>query len=184
MLWVIVVPQPPHVYGTPAIGDLYAAPQIGEPPPGDEYENQIIRAELYEPPTTDWIGRFRLKQNLSNDYLIDREAQRNRVSYTGMPNGADPEDRAMQETMGPIYDRTSEHLGTSDAMIIQTRRKLIDAAKALRDEGIIPSGVDNPDIFHMYSGGAIVPKDVSGLDYCRNLFYQQGVSIEVPTTGS
>jgi phthalate 4,5-dioxygenase oxygenase subunit len=183
MLWVMVVPQAPEVYGTPAVGGLFAAPKIGEPPPGDEYENQIIRRELYAPETSDWIGRFRLKQNLSNDYHIDRDAQRGWITYTGMPNGADPEDRAMQETMGPIYDRTNEHLGTSDAMIIQTRRKLINAAKALRDEGIVPSSVDKPEIFHMYSGGAIVPKDVSGLDYCNELFYRQGLPIEVRVGG-
>ena len=37
--------------------------------------------------------------------------------------------------MGTIYDRTKEHLGTTDAMVIRTRRRLIDAAHALRERG-------------------------------------------------
>ena len=37
--------------------------------------------------------------------------------------------------MGAIYDRTQEHLGSSDQMVIRTRKRLIDAARALRDHG-------------------------------------------------
>ena len=184
MLWVMVVPQSPETYGTRAIGGVFAAPKIGHAPPSDEYENQEINPSLFAESTSDWIGRFRLKQNLRNDYLIDREAQARKVTYTGMPNGADPEDRAMQETMGPIYDRTSEHLGTTDAMIIQCRRKLINAAKSYRDNGILPSNVDNPDLFYMYSGGAIVPSDVSGLDYCGDILFARTETLEIPASGS
>ena len=90
----------------------------------------------------------------------------------------------MQETMGPIYDRTSEHLGTTDAMIIQCRRKLINAAKSFRDNGILPSNVDNPDLFYMYSGGAIVPSDVSGLDYCSDILFARTETLEIPASGS
>ena len=85
------------------------------------------------PDTTDLIGRFRLTQNRANDYLIDREAQRT-ASYTGIP-GIHQQDQAITESMGTIYDRSHEHLGTSDAMVIRTRRRVINAAKALRDRG-------------------------------------------------
>ena len=44
----------------------------------------------------------------------------------------------MTETMGPIYDRTQEHLGTTDAMVIFVRRLLIDSARALRERGERP----------------------------------------------
>jgi hypothetical protein len=37
------------------------------------------------------------------------------------------------ETMGPIYDRSEEHLGTTDVPIIRMRRLLIDAAKGLAE---------------------------------------------------
>jgi hypothetical protein len=48
--------------------------------------------------------------------------------------------------MGPITDRTQEHLGSTDAMLIQVRRRLINAAKALRDSGVTPPGVDDPSL--------------------------------------
>ena len=35
----------------------------------------------------------------------------------------------------PIYDRSKEHLGTTDSMVIAVRRMLLRAAKNLRDEG-------------------------------------------------
>jgi hypothetical protein len=43
--------------------------------------------------------------------------------------------------MGTIYDRTAEHLGTSDKAIIRMRRMLIEAAKALAN-GIEPPAID------------------------------------------
>ena len=71
------------------------------------------------PNTTDWLGRWRLAANASNDYLIDREVQRTQ-SYTGI-DGIHLQDQAITESMGAIADRAQEHLGTSDAMIIRTR---------------------------------------------------------------
>jgi hypothetical protein len=87
--------------------------------------------------------------------------------------------------MGPIYDRTQEHLATTDGMIIQTRRKLINAAKALRNEGTIPPGVDEPSLFRMRSGGALLPRGVDGLEVLDDVFHARAdtiaLSIEVPT---
>ena len=110
------------------------------------------------PNTTGWLGRFNLPQSLANDYMIDREAQKAGKSFTGIP-GIRQQDMAVTESMGPIYKRYNEHLGTTDAMIIRTRRKLIAAAKALRDEGVIPPGVDNPEVYRQRSGECILPRD-------------------------
>jgi phthalate 4,5-dioxygenase len=74
-----------------------------------------------------------------NDYLIDREAQRSR-SFTGI-EGIAQQDMAVTESMGTIYNRTSEHLGTSDRAVIRMRRMLIDAAKGLAN-GIDPPAID------------------------------------------
>ncbi len=93
-----------------------------------------------------------------------------------------------QESMGEIYDRTQEHLATSDAMIIRARRHLIEAAKALRDKGTIPPGVDSPHLYRMRSGGALLPKGVKGLELLRPVHFLQAddvtVAIEVPAGGS
>src|SRR4030088_1515354 len=52
-------------------------------------------------------------QNKANDYLIDRQAQKT-VSFTGI-RGVRVQDMAVQEDQrGPISDRTTQHLGSSD----------------------------------------------------------------------
>jgi phenylpropionate dioxygenase-like ring-hydroxylating dioxygenase large terminal subunit len=110
------------------------------------------------PNTTDWYGRWRPVANKDNDYLVDRDAQRT-VSYTGI-NGVFPQDSAVTEGMGEISDRTLENLAPSDLMIVVTRRRLLDAARALRDEGIVPPGVNNPEIAAAArSGDLIAPED-------------------------
>jgi phthalate 4,5-dioxygenase oxygenase subunit len=42
-----------------------------------------------------------------------------------------------------IYDRTQEHLTSSDAMIIAVRKQLLDAVKNLRDTSEVPANVDD-----------------------------------------
>ena len=44
------------------------------------------------------------------------------------------------ESMGPIYDRTQEHLGSTDLAIIRMRHILLSAAKGLA-EGKEPPAV-------------------------------------------
>jgi hypothetical protein len=75
-----------------------------------------------------------------NDYLIDRKAQRD-DSYTGISGGAIPQDQAVTESMGEIYDRTHEHLGTTDKAVIRMRRMLIGAARDLA-RGLEPPVLD------------------------------------------
>jgi hypothetical protein len=116
----------------------------------------------YLPDTTAWLGRGRIAPNASNDYRIDRDSQRRMQSYTGIDGGgAWLEDQAVTESMGPIYDRTLEHLGTSDSMIIRTRRRLIDAAKAMRDDGSLPPCVDAPELYRQRSGSLTLPREVN-----------------------
>ncbi len=119
------------------------------------------------PDSPDWLGKFRLVQNKDNDYLIDREAQRTQ-SFTGIA-GIHQQDQAVTESMGPIYDRTQEHLGTSDAMVIRTRRRVINAARALRDNAVTPPGVDNPAVYRHRSGGVILPRDCDWLEATKGL---------------
>jgi hypothetical protein len=75
-----------------------------------------------------------------NDYTIDREDQKVN-NYTGISGGAIPQDQCVTESMGDIYDRSAEHLGTSDKAIIRMRRMLIQAARDLAN-GIEPPAVD------------------------------------------
>jgi phenylpropionate dioxygenase-like ring-hydroxylating dioxygenase large terminal subunit len=82
---------------------------------------------------------YKLKADKENDYFIDREVQRTRT-YTGIP-GINTQDYALQEGMGPICDRSREHLGTSDAAIIAARQLLFEAIDAVA-RGERPRGVD------------------------------------------
>jgi nitrite reductase/ring-hydroxylating ferredoxin subunit len=119
------------------------------------------------PDSPDWTGKFRLAQNKDNDYLIDRDAQRT-TSFTGIA-GIHQQDQAVTESMGPIYDRTQEHLGSSDAMVIRTRRRVINAARALRDNATTPPGVDDPAVYRYRSGGVILPRDAEWLEATKGL---------------
>ena len=81
----------------------------------------------------------------SNDWLIDREAQRTNGIYSGIDHIA-LQDQAVTESMGPITDHAFEHLGPSDLMIARTRRRALQAARGYRDGKPAP-GVDEPQVY-------------------------------------
>ena len=120
--------------------------------------------------SSDWLGRFRPIANQHNDYLIDRELQRTMGTYSGIPQMA--QDAMAQESMGPIYDRREERLGTSDVMIIRTRRKLLDCVRAFEKGGSAP-GVDSPELYRMRSGGVVVKAGINGLDAMADLLFDR-----------
>jgi phenylpropionate dioxygenase-like ring-hydroxylating dioxygenase large terminal subunit len=84
-------------------------------------------------------GTFIPVANLQNDYLIDREAQRERRTFCGV-TGIGEQDAAVQESMGPIEDRSAEHLVGTDNGIIMTRQRLLKAAREVQ-AGKAPPGV-------------------------------------------
>jgi phthalate 4,5-dioxygenase len=61
--------------------------------------------------------------------------------------------------MGAVVDHSFEHLAPSDQMITRTRRRLLMAARALRDEGTLPPGVADADIYRDARGGYFVSDD-------------------------
>jgi len=85
-------------------------------------------------------GTDRAIQNRDNDYMIDRDLQSSGGSYTGL-KGLAIQDCAIQESMGPIADRTIEHLGVSDTAIIRIRRLLLDSIRD-HEAGRTPPGLD------------------------------------------
>ena len=106
----------------------------------------------YLPNTTDWLGRWRLKQNRANDYMIDREMQRT-FNYTGI-GGIILQDQCVTESMGAIEDRTFEHLAPSDMAITRTRRMLIRAVQEHQSTGKLPALATNPKLARGVRGGA------------------------------
>jgi hypothetical protein len=124
-----------------------------------------------QPTTTGWYGRFQPKVQPSNDFLIDREAQRRNTGtsgYTGI-TGIAMQDAAVTSSMGPIYDRRQEHLGTSDVMVIRVRRRMVAAIKAHMQYGTIPPGVDDPEAYRVRSGGVILPERADWVEATKEL---------------
>ena len=64
-----------------------------------------------------------------------------RQSFTGI-EGINTQDVAVQEGMGPITDRSEEHLGSTDRAIVQMRRLLLEATRTV-EAGGTPRGVDS-----------------------------------------
>ena len=77
--------------------------------------------------TLDPVGGWKSKANAENNFLWDYELQRTKLFFGVTSNPC--QDGAVQQSMGAIYDRSKEHLGTADSMIIQMRRRLLDAAR-------------------------------------------------------
>ena len=103
-------------------------------------------------------GTFIPLANKSNNYLLDRESQRHGHSSTGV-DGIAMQDASIQESMGPIQDRTKEHLCATDKGIVMTRRILLRAAKAAADGGAVPA--TEPEAQRVRSASIELEKDVS-----------------------
>ncbi len=108
----------------------------------------------YLPNTTDWFGRWRLRDNSSNDYEIDREVQRTK-SFTGI-EGVQLQDQAVQESMGGIVDRSGENLAPSDIMVTRVRRLLLDSARAWKEEGRLPYSAAHAEVYGGVRGGQML----------------------------
>jgi phthalate 4,5-dioxygenase oxygenase subunit len=113
----------------------------------------------YDEPGSDPLRRFYTRANIHNDYLRDRDLEEELM--VGIPFLVNLQDRAMTEPMGPIYDRTQEHLGTTDAMVIYTRRRLLDSARTLRDQAALPANVDDPTLCRIRPASVLLPEGES-----------------------
>ena len=103
------------------------------------------------------------------DFFMDLDAKKSK-SVTGMP-GVRIQDEAIVWSMGPIMDRTREHLGAADATIIRVRRRLMDAARALREDGTPPPGSEQPELYKVRSCQAVLPPDSNWLEALGDWHY-------------
>jgi phthalate 4,5-dioxygenase oxygenase subunit len=97
---------------------------------------------------------FRSTRNRANHYLLDRQVQKTE-SFTGI-DGINTQDRAIQESMGPIVDRSREHLGPADRAVIQARRLLLEAVRSV-GEGSTPRGIE-PTYATLAAAEAVLPQ--------------------------
>ncbi|MBW8316531.1 MAG: aromatic ring-hydroxylating dioxygenase subunit alpha, partial [Hydrogenophaga sp.] len=74
---------------------------------------------------------------------FDAEEQRTRT-FLGMgEDDINVHDQWAVESMGPIQDRTREHLGTTDKVIMANRRMLLQAMDTV-EQGGTPPGIADP----------------------------------------
>jgi len=102
-------------------------------------------------------GTLRPVVNKDNDYLMDRAAQKSGATTSGVRTIA-MQDASIQESMGPIQDRTREHLVSSDNAIIMARRRLRRSALAVAGGGR-PDAID-PAAHHVRSASLVLPEGV------------------------
>ncbi len=98
---------------------------------------------------------WRPRANRDNDYLMDRQAQKEKRAFSGV-HGISEQDASLQESMGAIQDRTVEKLLPTDKGIVMARRMLEDAAMGLL-KGIEPPALD-ASTQQVRAAGVLLPK--------------------------
>jgi hypothetical protein len=120
----------------------------------------------------DIASGFRSIRNQSNDWLIDRQAQKTET-FTGIV-GINVQDRAVQEAMGTIVDRSREHLGPADEAIIVARKLLQQAVRTVGD-GANPPGVA-PTYYGLRAADAVLSRDLDWHEALCQEMYPTGES--------
>jgi len=120
----------------------------------------------YLPEGTQWNQQRRPTGNKTNDYLLDRALER--TQFSGIPSFP-LQDKMATESMGPVWNRSLEHLGTTDKVIMAVRRRLIEAARALDEEGVPPPGADQPEAFFVRSAICNLPVELNWVEASKDL---------------
>lgn len=128
-----------------------------------------IHVMAYAPATSEAYGDIRPMASRANDYLADWEAQRTR-KFFGVP-GVGAQDKAITESQRR-YDRSLERLGRADIGIIRVRKRLLDAALALRTERVPPPGLD-PSTYRVRPASALLAKDTPWVEGAKERLVAQ-----------
>ena len=64
-------------------------------------------------------------------------------SHSGL-YGVQIEDAAVQESMGPLYDRSKEHLCASDRAVVRLRRLMLQSLQDFTEKDQPPLGLAKP----------------------------------------
>ena len=108
---------------------------------------------------------WRPRANKDNDYLIYRQAQKEKRTYSGV-FGFSEQDASLQESMGPIQDRTRELLLPTDKGVVMARRMLESAALGLL-QGVEPPAL-NASEQQVRAAGVLLPKDQDPKPWARD----------------
>ena len=136
--------------------------------------------------TSDPRTYFYTKANRHTDFYRDFDVERTK-QVSGVPPVGNLQDRAMTELMTNergevIYDRSHEHLGTLDAMVITVRRQLLRAVKNYRDNNVLPVNVDDVSFDRVRHATVVLPEGTDWVDAtadARNADSDAGVAWEM-----
>jgi phenylpropionate dioxygenase-like ring-hydroxylating dioxygenase large terminal subunit len=103
-------------------------------------------------------GTFHTVENIENDYLIDRSAQKTR-SFSGIRSVVAQDLAVTQDQAGPVSDRSREYLTTSDRAIIMLRRRILRRVRELQAGGEPPE-VRVPEAYGVRPGDFKLPRDI------------------------
>jgi phthalate 4,5-dioxygenase len=121
--------------------------------------------ELSDQALLQWMGldepgilvRDEVQSFRENRWRQDRASMKE--SFTGLRSPA-PEDCAVELSMGPILDRSKEHLVPADVAVIRARRLLLKSLRTVREGGHLP-GLGANDGDGVEGSEAIITDDVS-----------------------
>lgn len=112
--------------------------------------------EMYAKPPGSQVVRF-YKGNAGNQWYQDRDRMRSGKSFSGV-DGFFAEDFSVLQSMGPIVNRTKEHLAEPDMGIVRMRRLLLKAAIDLQ-QGIEPTMVSPEEELRIQAGDGVLRGD-------------------------
>jgi hypothetical protein len=115
---------------------------------------------------------FRSIRNARNNWGIDRQVQKTET-FSGI-EGVNTQDRAVQESMGPIVDRSQEYLGAADKAIIAMRRLLLQAINSVEAGGDPPAA--DTSYYQLRAVERIVPDGTEWRDEMLPAMYPQSVA--------
>jgi phthalate 4,5-dioxygenase len=108
-------------------------------------------------------------RSLDNRYFQDPELMRT-SNFTGMGDSFPIHDAFASESMGPIQDRTKENLATSDRIIAQARRLIVDSINKVQ-QGQPPlhcmRGSNTSDVSNIVVVSEVIPNDVSHKEFWK-----------------
>jgi phenylpropionate dioxygenase-like ring-hydroxylating dioxygenase large terminal subunit len=124
-----------------------------------------LPVEFLAPETPEAWGAWHPKPTRANDYLRDLEREK-ALRFSGIPT-IGVQDKAMQESMGKIFNRSRERLGAADTAIIKARQLWLESARAMRDRGAIPRGALEPDAYSVRSASQILRRGTEWVEAMR-----------------
>ncbi len=150
------------------VWDLTWQARVSTPVSGGNASGSVTRipASGFLPEDGDPLSRRRFAARRENDYGIDRDRQRSR-NFSGVEESAPLQDAVVQESMGPIVDRSLEHLGASDVGIIRVRQRLLEAARRLSAEGRQPPGAGDPEAYRLRGCQLLLPRSADWRSHSR-----------------